>query len=187
MDVIDIIDSYYKESGALRSILLTHSKKVAEKALQITASHPELDIDGDFVYAASMLHDIGIICCDAPSIECHGSEPYIRHGICGARMIREGGWRGVLPDGWVERCARVCERHTGAGLTVAEIKEQNLPLPARDFLPETIEEKLICYADKFYSKTHLEREKSLEHVLRTMRKFGADSEKRFSQLHELFR
>lgn len=31
-----------------------------------------------------------------------------------------------------------------------------------DFLPETMEEKLICYADKFYSKTHLECEKSIE-------------------------
>ena len=46
------------------------------------------------------------------------------------------------------------KRHTGAGLTKKEIIEQELPLPQQDFLPETTEEKLICYADKFFSKTH---------------------------------
>ena len=56
--------------------------------------------------------------------------------------------------------ARVCERHTGAGLTKREIIEQELPLPQQDFLPETTEEKLICYADKFFSKTHLDIEKT---------------------------
>ncbi len=187
MDVIDIIDSFYGESGALRSILLTHSIKVTQKALSVAASHPELDIDTDFVHTAAMLHDIGIICCDAPSIECHGEEPYIRHGVCGARMLREGGLSGSLPEGWVERCARVCERHTGAGLTADEILSQGLPLPAVDFLPESVEEKLVCYADKFYSKTRLEEEKPLDHVLRTMRRFGPESERRFLELHEIFK
>ena len=50
-----------------------------------------------------------------------------------------------------ESYARVCERHTGAGLTLHDILSQNLPLPHHDLQPETIEEKLICYADKFFS------------------------------------
>ncbi len=50
------------------------------------------------------------------------------------------------------RHALVCERHTGAGLTVDDIISQRLPLPLRDMTPQTLEERLICYADKFYPR-----------------------------------
>ena len=67
------------------------------------------------------------------------------------------------------RHARVCERHTGTGITLAMIEERGLPLPHRDFMPETLEEQLICYADKFYSKTKLDKEKSVEKENRAFR------------------
>ena len=42
----------------------------------------------------------------------------------------------------LEQIARICERHTGAGLTMRDIVEQNLPItPPRDLVPETLEEK----------------------------------------------
>ena len=91
-----------------------------------------------------MLHDIGIAQCDAPSIYCKGTEPYIRHGVIGRQILEEAG----LP-----RHALVCERHTGSGITAEEIRERYMPLPCRDMLPISIEEKAICYADKFYSKS----------------------------------
>ena len=72
----------------MRHILVTHSESVARRALQIASQHPELNIDTDFVREAAMLHDVGIIRVDAPSIECHGTEPYIRHGVCGAELLR---------------------------------------------------------------------------------------------------
>lgn len=125
-----------------------------------------------------MLHDIGIIRVDAPDIECYGTEPYIRHGVCGAEMLRS--------EGFPERYARVCERHTGAGLTLDDIVSQDLPLPHQDMQPETIEEKLICYADKFYSKTHLDREKTIEQAERSLAKFGGDTLARFRKMKELF-
>jgi uncharacterized protein len=50
----------------------------------------------------------------------------------------------------MEKFARICERHTGSGLTAEEIVSGGLPLPERDFLPETLEEKIICLADKFF-------------------------------------
>ena len=84
------------------------------------------------------------------------------------------------------RHARVCERHTGAGLTAEEIEKQNLPLPHKDFLPETIEEKLICYADKFYSKTHPKVEKTLEQAMASLRKFGDEGAARFEEWVKLF-
>ena len=82
--------------------------------------------------------------------------------------------------------ARVCERHTGAGLTLDEIVSRNLPLPHRSFLPETTEEILICYADKFFSKTHPDREKTIELAERSLMKFGEEGLQRFREWHKLF-
>ncbi len=173
-----IINKYYEEGSALLALLLTHSEMVAQKAIKV-AEEAKLDIDKDFVYDAAMLHDIGIFRCNASGIYCYGDEPYIRHGIIGASLLRQ--------DGVDESYARVCECHTGAGLTAKEIAETGLPLPHMDFLPETLEEKLICYADKFYSKSGDPRkEKSLERVRVSMSKFGQDSLARFDALHLLF-
>ena len=63
---------------------------------------------------------------------------------------------------------------------------QNLPLPHQDFLPETLEEKLICYADKFFSKTHPDKEKPLDKVEKSIAKFGLDGLVRFKQWEEIF-
>lgn len=177
MDWKAIIDKYYKEDNELKHILLTHSQSVAQKALQIVSSHPELNLDKNFIKEASMLHDIGIIYTNAPGIQCFGTEHYIRHGIIGAEMLRNEGF---------PKHARVCERHTGAGISLEGIEKNNLPLPHHDFLPETIEEKLICYADKFYSKTHLEREKTVDQALKSISRFGDDGKLRFMEWIKLF-
>ena len=172
-----LIDKYYPEDNELRHILINHSQSVARKALQIVSSHPELHLDAQFVEEAAMLHDLGIFRTDAPGIQCFGSEPYICHGRLGAEILRKEGY---------ERHARVCERHTGAGITCKEIIAQGLPLPHQDFLPETMEEKVICYADKFFSKTHLEREKSIERAEKSLAKFGEDGVMRFREWERMF-
>lgn len=177
MEINKILNNYYEEGSALLDLLLTHSANVARKALQV-ADECRLDIDRSFVADASMLHDVGIIRCNAPAIHCTGSEPYIRHGIIGGEMMREIGLPGI---------ARVCERHTGSGLTAKEIAEAGLPLPHIDLVPVSLEEKLICYADKFYSKSgNPNEEKSLERVMKSIEKFGEESLQRFLQLHALF-
>ncbi len=165
-----IINKYYPHEDDLRHTLLTHSRCVANLALALAKKHPELHLDLPFIEEAAMLHDIGIVRCDAPSIYCHGSEPYITHGRQGAEMLRAEG----LP-----RHARVCERHTGAGITRKAIEQQQLPLPPQDFLPETQEEQLICYADKFFSKTKLDRQKTVEQAEKSLAKFGEDGLERF--------
>jgi uncharacterized protein len=68
----------------------------------------------------------------------------------------------------------VAERHTGTGLTAVEIVRQNLPLPHQDFTPESIEEQIVCYADKFYSKSRPDVEKTPEQALRSLEKFGSE-------------
>ncbi len=172
-----LIDKYYPEDNELRHILINHSQSVARKALQIVSSHPKLHLDAQFVEEAAMLHDLGIFRTDAPGIQCFGSEPYICHGRLGAEILRKEGY---------ERHARVCERHTGAGITCKEIIAQGLPLPHQDFLPETMEEKVICYADKFFSKTHLDREKSIEKAEKSLAKFGEDGVMRFREWERMF-
>lgn len=178
MDYNFIIDKYCKDNNGLRDILVTHSRAVAEKALAIADAHPELGLDRQFILEAAMVHDIGIVMTDAPGIKCFGTEPYIRHGVCGAEIMRAEGY---------PRHARVCERHTGAGLSKAEIEAQDLPLPRVDLLPETLEEKVICYADKFFSKTRLDREKTIEQAERSVAKHGDEGLKRFKEMERLFR
>lgn len=177
MDYQKIIDKYYIEDNELRHILLTHSKSVTARALRIVDRHPELQVDRRFIEEAAMLHDIGIIHCDAPGIQCFGTQPYIRHGMLGAEMLRAEGF---------PRHARVCERHTGAGISIEDIRSQGLPLPEQDFLPETWEEQVICYADKFYSKTRLEQEKTLEQARQSLAKFGTAGLARFDKWVKMF-
>lgn len=188
MDYKKIIDHYFpeNENARLREILTVHSTSVAEMAREVCERHPELGADSGFVYAAAMLHDIGILRCDAPGISCLGSEPYIRHGLQGARMLEE--YAAAHPEaGDITPYARVCARHTGTGLTAKTIHEQGLPLPEEDLQPETIEERIICYADKFFSKTHLDTCKTPEQAERSLMKFGEDGVTAFRQWHEMFR
>ena len=172
-----LIHEYYACEPELERILLLHSEAVARKALRIAAAHPEWQLDAGFLREAAMLHDIGIIYTDAPGIACHGTEPYICHGLLGAELLRREG----LP-----MHARVAERHTGTGLTRQAIEAQHLPLPLRDFTPETLVEKLICYADKFFSKTRLDEEKTPERVIRSLERFGQESVDTFRQWNNLF-
>ncbi len=163
IDYLSIINKYYPKDNELRRLLLKHSRQVADRALQIAERHPELTIDRPFLEEAAMLHDIGIFRCDAPGIYCYGTEPYIRHGQIGGELLRQEGF---------PRHARVCERHTGTGLPGWE--------------PETLEEQLICYADKFYSKSSPDREKTVEQAVQSLRKFGEGGVVRFLAWAKLF-
>ena len=177
MSPVTIIDKYYPEDNERKHILLVHSRLVAEKALSIADHHPELQLDKDFLYEAGMLHDIGIFLTNAPGIFCFGDQPYICHGYLGADLMRKEGY---------PRHALICERHTGAGLSLDDIISQNLPVPHRDMLPVSLEEQVVCFADKFYSKTHLEREKTVEKARKSLSNFGNAGLKRFDRWCEQF-
>lgn len=175
----DIIDKYYATQPELRRIYMLHCRSVADKALSI-AHRLHLPVDMAEVEAAAMLHDIGIVLTDAPGIHCYGTQPYLAHGRLGADLLRSGG----APEIY----ARVAERHTGAGLTqeeAAAIGGGKLP-PDRSYMPQSLLERLVCYADKFYSKSGDMQEKPLERVRASMARFGADSSARFEALHREF-
>lgn len=177
MDALGIIDKYYPENNELKHILLTHSRSVADKALWIADKHPELELDRQFLEEAALLHDIGVFLTDAPGIHCFGEHPYICHGYLGAELIRREGY---------PRHALVCERHTGAGLSLESILQRDLPIPHREMLPVSLEEQVICFADKFFSKTHLDREKSIEKALKSISKHGEEGVVRFQHWCESF-
>ncbi len=183
MDTLAIIRHFYPEDTPLRRRLLRHSEQVRDKALALAANSEEA-LDLRLVADGAMLHDLGIGECDAPGIDCRGTEPYIAHGIIGARMLRDYGTEHGLD---LERYARICERHTGSGLTAAEVMKQKLPLPKRDYLPETPEEALVCLADKFFSKSGDMTEKPLEKIRRSMEKFGDAPLARFEELCRRFK
>ena len=170
-----VIDRYYPADRRVREILLDHSRRVAQHALHINRTS-NLGLDEKEIETAAMLHDIGIIYTDAPAIDCHGSEPYLCHGSIGANMLRS--------EGAPEIYASVAERHTGAGLTAEDIREFRLPMPARDMMPRTDLERLICYADCFHSKTRLGQTKTLDQVRAGMATHGPKIVERFETLRE---
>lgn len=206
MDYLALLHRYYPEDNALRRMLLHHSRQVCARALQIVERHPELGAKRNLVEAGAMLHDIGIFLTDAPGIHCHGTAHYILHGSLGAQLLRneakqlkkeklqEEQLKAEQPQAiqlqeelhFYEALARICERHTGTGLTRQTIIERGLPDPQQDLLPETIEEQIICYADKFYSKSHLERERTIPQTLQSLEKFGDEGVEKFRHWTELF-
>lgn len=172
MNPLKIIEKYYDPESIAYHFLMKHSRMVAEKAIKITESVKHLKPDLHFIEEASMLHDIGIFLTDEPKIGCHGDKAYICHGYLG---------REILEKECFPKHALVCERHVGVGLTVKDIEEKNLPVPKRDMIPVSIEEQIICFADKFFSKDSdfLLKEKPLERVRNSIAKFGEEKLRKF--------
>jgi uncharacterized protein len=116
------------------NIIYGHSKKVQEISLRIAKkvkkNYPKLNIS--FIKNASLLHDIGRFSC--PPLEKNS----IRHGIKGAEILRKEG---------LQKYAKFAERHIGAGISKKDIIEQKLDLPLKDYMPKSMEEKIISHAD----------------------------------------
>jgi len=178
MNPLDIINKYYEPDSKAWFILTEHSKAVRDFALEIARKHPELNADMQFIDEAAMLHDIGIFYTNAPSLYCFGDKPYICHGYLGRELMEKEGF---------PKHALVCERHTGAGLSKEEIIAQNLPIPHRDMLPVSVEEQMICFADKFFNKSkELTTQQPIEKVRKKLLRYGDQQLKRFDGWAETF-
>ncbi len=103
--------------------LLEHTFKVLQRALEL---HEKFDGDLKLLLAGSMLHDIG-------RTVTHGVE----HGVVGGEIVRD--------QGWDEHLARIVECHIGGGISKREAED--LQLPFRSYIPDTLEEKIVCHAD----------------------------------------
>lgn len=175
-----MIEKYYEPDSKAYRFLIHHCKLVASKALQVAERIKELKPNTKFLEEAAMLHDIGIFMTHEPRLGCYGFHPYISHGYLGREILEKEGF---------PQHALVCERHVGIGLSVEDIESNNFRLPKRDMIPVTLEEKIICFADKFYSKKEhsLESEKSVPEIRKIITKFGNDKLKQFDEWLELFK
>ena len=104
-----------------------HSEKVADKAIEIANKIKKAKVDLNLIEIGALLHDIG-------RTQTHG----FKHALIGGKILRQ--------RGFPEKLARICETHILGGLDKDDAK--NLGLPEKDFLPKTLEEKIICLADK---------------------------------------
>ncbi len=184
MNPSDLIKEYYRPGSRVYEIVLTHARKVSRRALEAAQQAACLNPDPVFpdlvfIEEAAMLHDIAMFMTDMPKLGCYGMHPYICHGILGRRLLEEKG---------LKRHALVCERHIGTGIRAEDIRSQGLPLPVRDMVPLSLEEEIIAYADKFFSKDpkYIFREHRAEDIIRKMAQYGPDKAETFRLWHKKF-
>jgi uncharacterized protein len=179
MNPIEILSEFYAPDAKTFDILVRHGKQVADKALSAAQKTADLNPDTVFIEQAAMLHDIGIFLTRIPQLGCNGEKPYVCHGYLGGELLERKGLKGH---------ALVCERHVGTGISADDIRRAALPLPHRDMLPVSLEEEIICYADKFFSKSPngYGKEKSLSEILKGLSTYGEEKVEKFLLWHEKF-
>lgn len=180
LDPLVIIEKYYDPESDLYYFLVEHSRMVAQKALSLAERNQHLNPDSRFIFEAAMLHDIGIFLTRLPDIGCTGDKPYVCHGYLGRDILEKEG----LP-----KHALVCERHIGVGITKEDVEKKSLPLPRRDMVPVSLEEKIVCFADKFFSKEgkkKLQREKTIDEIRKSLVKFGTEKVIQFDEWVDMF-
>ncbi len=124
-------------------------------------------VDLDLIKSGALLHDIGYF-------KAHWKGPdFIRHGIEGGKILRK---EGLLKE------AKIAENHIGPGLTKEDIELHGFRLPKKDYLPKTIEEKIICYVDKLVFQDRLG---TLKEVVAKFerKKLPASAKQRLMKLH----
>lgn len=124
-----------KKSGCSQ-LVINHCIAVRDVAVRIAE---KADADVKLVETSALLHDIG-------RSKTHG----IKHAIEGARIGKKLGLS--------EDIIKIIERHIGAGLAADEAKK--LRLPAKDYIPETLEEKIVCHADSLIENS---KKRNIEH------------------------
>ncbi len=117
------------------SAVIKHCKAVSKLAVKLAwlLKGKGLKVDVKLVRVGGLLHDIG-----------RSITHKIDHAIVGAEILSFFD----LPNSVI----RIVERHIGSGLPANEAVK--LGLPNRDFVPETLEEKIVSYADKLIEGNH---------------------------------
>jgi uncharacterized protein len=148
------------------SHVIRHCRAVATVAVRIAReiSKQGYDVDVDLVQAGALLHDIG-----------RGVTHSIEHGIAGVIIAQSFGLAPSL--------IRIIERHIGSGITSNEARR--LGLPIKDYLPKSLEEKIVTYADKLIEGA---REVGYETAFHKFQQelggfLGSAAIERFQQLH----
>lgn len=149
---IALLRKHIKEDSVYEKVL-SHSEAVKEVAVKIAQEIKDNGhtVDIEFVKIGSLLHDIGREGYPPKTKEA------VMHGVAGAEILRKEGF---------PKYALVCERHLGAGITKEDVEKQKLPLTKKDYVPVTVEEKIISYADLLIEKDTVI---TISHVIRRFR------------------
>jgi len=135
----------YAPTEAIFAKVFVHCCIVRDIAVQIIETE-KLSLEQPLVEVACLLHDIGVY----KLYDVHGQrtgQSYMLHGLLGYDLLHH--------EGFDEQICRFAIHHIGVGFTQDDVKAQKLPLPLRDYMPTTVEERLVLYADKFHTKdTH---------------------------------
>jgi uncharacterized protein len=115
--------------------IVQHCKTVSEFAVHIAKilQKKGYKVNVDLVEIGALLHDIG-------RSKTHG----VDHAIIGARIAESYS----LPESVI----RIIERHVGAGIPQDEAEK--LGWPKRSYMPQTLEERIVNYADKLIEGSH---------------------------------
>jgi len=130
----------YASSEDMFSLVYDHCKIVRDIAIWC-AGKIEDEVDIDLLEAICLLHDIGSY---SFMYDSYDRNTYAQHALLGSKILESEGIDTTL--------CKAVETHVLMGLTKEEIASSNLRLPERDFLPTSIEARLLCYADRFHSK-----------------------------------
>ncbi len=112
--------------------IISHVQAVARKAIKMSHIIKIVPINLKLVKIGALLHDIG-------RTKSHNFD----HSELGGEIIRN--------QGFSEKLARIAETHILGGLTKEEAIE--LGLTPKDYMPRSIEEKIVCLADKYHIGT----------------------------------
>ncbi len=133
----------YAQNEVVLKLVYEHCQIVTEIA-KWCVEQKHLDVNNDILEAGCLLHDIGTYALfDSKGLD--GNEHnYKQHAIFGAAL--------AIEEGFDERIADMIRTHVLMGLTKEEIVANNFGMPRKDYIPATIEARLLCYADRFHSK-----------------------------------
>lgn len=135
---------YLRSSGCKENVI-RHCEAVAELAVEIAAAFKEkgLNVDLELVEIGALIHDIG-----------RSKTHSVHHAVVGAEIARSFG----LPESLIS----IIKRHVGGGITPNEAKK--LGWPKDIYYPQTLEEKIVAYADKLIEGTRqVPIEKTIKH------------------------
>jgi uncharacterized protein len=109
--------------------VISHCRAVAKLSVETAkiCQKKGMKVDLELVEAGALLHDLG-----------RSKTHSVNHAIVGAEIAKKAG----LP----EPVINIIKRHVGGGITNAEAKE--LGWPQDNYIPLTLEEKIVSYADK---------------------------------------
>jgi uncharacterized protein len=168
----------YKEKWV--ELVWTHSNIILEIALKIAEnleSEKVILINIELLAKGTLLHDIGVYqCYDEDLNPDKKLKTYINHGFIGAEIIKS--------ENFSESVSRFAITHTATGLTKEDVERENLPYEKIDYIPITLEEELLCYADKFHSK--YPAFSSYEKVLEQIKMFDPKREIKLDNLRRKF-